>query len=141
MLSFLMTEERSYSSASFLKIRPFQEIWIIYYISIYFFWERSSSIFRLKNKIIFLWKRIIIFPDNTRKIIFPCNIFGKTIFLKHLEKENVVFHIVILLSFHLRFYYFCSFIFELLDSTLPSANLVSILLKSYPECSFSLLPK
>ena len=39
------------------------------------FWERSSFIFRLKNKIIFSGKRNIIFPDNTRKIIFQCHFF------------------------------------------------------------------
>ena len=55
------------------------------------FWERSSFLLCLKNKIIFLGKRNIIFPDNTRKIIFQCNFFGKTIFSKHSEKENMVF--------------------------------------------------
>ena len=53
-----------------------------------FFWERSSFIFRLKNKIIFLGKRNIIFRDDTRKIIFQCNFYGKIIFSEHLEKEN-----------------------------------------------------
>ena len=56
------------------------------------FWERSSFIFCLKNKIIFSGKRNIIFPDDTRKIIFQCNFFGKTIFSEYLEKENMVFH-------------------------------------------------
>ena len=55
------------------------------------FWERSSFLLCLKNKIIFLGKRNIVFPDNTRKIIFQWDIFGKTIFSKHLEKENMVF--------------------------------------------------
>ena len=41
----------------------------------------------LKKKIIFLGKRNIIFPDNTRKIIFYCDCFGKTIFSKYLKKE------------------------------------------------------
>ena len=54
------------------------------------FWERSSFLLCLKNKIIFSGKRNIIFPDNTRKIIFQCDFFGKTIFSKHLEKENMV---------------------------------------------------
>ena len=56
-----------------------------------FFWERSSFLLCLKNKIIFLGKRNIIFPDNTRKIIFQCDFFGKTIFAKHLKKGNIVF--------------------------------------------------
>ena len=30
-----------------------------------------------------------MFSDNTRKIVFQRNFFGKTIFLKYLEKENV----------------------------------------------------
>ena len=57
------------------------------------FWERSSFIFRLKNKIIFLEKGNIIFPDNTtRRIIFQSDLFGKTIFSKHL-KEISYFHV------------------------------------------------
>ena len=36
-------------------------------------------------------KRNIIFPDNTKQIIFQRNFFGKTIISKHLEKENTVF--------------------------------------------------
>ena len=32
------------------------------------------------------------FPDNTRKIIFPCNFFGKTIFSEHLKKMSY-FHV------------------------------------------------
>ena len=60
-----------------------------------FFWEISSFLLCLKNKIIFSGKRNIIFPDNTRKIIFQCNFFGKTIFSKHLEKENMVFRAVL----------------------------------------------
>ena len=59
-----------------------------------FFWERSSFLLCLKNKIIFSGKRNIIFPDKTRKIIFQCNFYGKTIFSKHLEKENMVLRAV-----------------------------------------------
>ena len=59
------------------------------------FKERSSFIFRLRCKIIFSGKRNIIFPDNTRKIIFQCNFFRKTIFSGRLEKENRVFRAVI----------------------------------------------
>ena len=43
---------------------------------------------------IFSGKRNIIFFDNTRKIIFQCDFFGKTIFSEHLEKENMVFSAV-----------------------------------------------
>ena len=65
-----------------------------------FFRERSSFIFCLKNKIIFSGKRNIIFPDDTRKIIFQCNFFEKTIFSKHFEKENMFFRAVICLTLH-----------------------------------------
>ena len=41
------------------------------------FWEISSLIFLLKKKMIFSGKRNIIFPDNTRKIIFQRCLFGK----------------------------------------------------------------
>ena len=68
-----------------------------------FFWERSSFLLCLKNKIIFSGKRNIIFPDNTRKIIFQCNYFGKTIFSKHLKKENMVFQAVFLLKSTIKF--------------------------------------
>ena len=61
-----------------------------------FFWERSCFIFHLKNKIIFLGKRNIIVSDDTRNNIFQCDFFGKTIFSEHLEKENKVFHAVII---------------------------------------------
>ena len=70
-----------------------------------FFWERSSFIFRLKNKIIFSGKRNIIFPDNTtRKIIFQCYFFGKSIFSEHLNKIS---------NFHVFFWERSSFIFRL----------------------------
>ena len=59
-----------------------------------FFWDRSSFLFRLRNKIILSGKRNIFFLDNTRKIIFQCNFFEKTIFSKYLEKENMVFRAV-----------------------------------------------
>ena len=59
------------------------------------FKERSSFIFRLTCKVIFSGKRNIIFPDNTRNIIFQRNFFGKTIFSGRLENENMVFHAVL----------------------------------------------
>ena len=55
---------------------------------VFSFRERSSFLLCLRNKIIFLGKWNIVFPDNTRKIIFQCN------FSKHLEKENTVFRAV-----------------------------------------------
>ena len=64
------------------------------YIAMYFFFERSSFIFRPGGKIIFSGKRNIIFPDNTWKIIFQRNFFGKTNFSGRLEKENMVFRAV-----------------------------------------------
>ena len=42
----------------------------------------------------FSGKRNIIFPHNTKKIIFQYNFFGKAIFSEHLEKENMVFRAV-----------------------------------------------
>ena len=56
-----------------------------------FFWERSSFIFHPSSKIIFSGKRNIIFPNNTRKIIFQRNFFGKTIFSGRLEKTKYGF--------------------------------------------------
>ena len=51
-----------------------------------FFWDRSSFVLCLKNKIIFSGKKII-FPDNARKIKFQCDFFGKTIFQKIWKKK------------------------------------------------------
>ena len=46
------------------------------------------------KKIIFSGKKNITFLDNTRKIIFQLDFFGKTIFSGRLEKENMVFRAV-----------------------------------------------
>ena len=43
---------------------------------------------------IFSEKRNIIFPDNTRKIIFHHDFFGKTIFSGRLKKKNLVFRAI-----------------------------------------------
>ena len=75
-----------------------------------FFWERSSFLFCLKNKIIFSGKRNIIFPDDAINIIFRCNFFGKTIFSEHLEKENVVFRAVYIYSVYI---YMCSICYNI----------------------------
>ena len=79
-LSFQMIQERSYSSALFFKKTIFSGHLkkISYFLA--FFKEISSFIFRLKNKMIFLGKRNIIFPNNTREVIFQCDFFGKTMF-------------------------------------------------------------
>ena len=53
MLTFQGRQERSYPSTIFLKRPSFQNIWRKYHISMYFFRQRSSFIFRLKNKMIF----------------------------------------------------------------------------------------
>ena len=93
--SFQIIQERSCAGAALFGKAIFSEsLKKISYFRV-FFWERSSFIFRLRCKIIFSGKRNIIFPDNTRKIIFQHNFFGKTIFSGRLEKENMVFHAVI----------------------------------------------
>ena len=69
---------------------------ISYSMFCFFFSERSSFIFRLKNKIIFSVKRNINLTDDTRKTIFQCNFFGKSIISEHLEKENMVFRAVLI---------------------------------------------
>ena len=59
-----------------------------------FFEERSSFISRPGGKTIFSGKRNIIFPDNTRNIMFQHDFFGKTMTLGRPEEENVVFCVV-----------------------------------------------
>ena len=57
-----------------------------------FFWERSSFIFYLKNKITFSGRRNIIFPDNTtRKIIFQCDFFWKDRLFRTFGKRKYCF--------------------------------------------------
>ena len=51
-----------------------------------FFWERSPFTFRLEKNI-FSGKRNIIFPDDTRKIIFQYNFFRIIIFKEHLGEK------------------------------------------------------
>ena len=62
--------------------------------------------FPRKVKIIFSGKRNMIFPNNTRKIIFQRDFFGNTIFSGGLEEEHMVFRAVLLAWFyekHLKF--------------------------------------
>ena len=53
-----------------------------------FFWERSSFLLCLKNNIVFSGKRNIIFPDNTRKIIFQPDFYWKDHLFKTIRKIN-----------------------------------------------------
>ena len=54
------------------------------------FLEKDNLSFSVQRKnIMFLGKKSTIFPHNTRKIIFWCGFFGKTIFSEHLQKENM----------------------------------------------------
>ena len=46
----------------------------------------SYFISRYRKNVMFLRKRNVICPDDTRRIIFQCDYFGKTIFSKHLKK-------------------------------------------------------
>ena len=56
-----------------------------YHIFMYFL-RKSIFYFPPKWKIYFREKNTI-FPDNTRKIVFQCDFFGKTIFQNIWEKE------------------------------------------------------
>ena len=57
-----------------------------------FFWGRSSFLLCLKSKIIFSGKINIIFPDNTRKIIFQCNFFERPSF-QNIWKKKILFFV------------------------------------------------
>ena len=92
-------QKRSYSSAIFSEKTIFSEhLKKTLYFLFFFFLERLSFLFRLK--IIFSEKRNMIFPDNTRKIIFQCDIFEKTIFSENLEIEKMVFRAVYFVLFY-----------------------------------------
>ena len=56
------------------------------------FSERSSFIFRLRCKIIFSGRRNIIFPDNTRKIIFQHNFLERPSF-QDVWKKKICFSV------------------------------------------------
>ena len=63
------------------------------------FWE--EHLFRkFEENVIFpcIFLRKMIFPDNTRKIIFQRDFFGKTIFSGRLEKENMVSSVVLIIA-------------------------------------------
>ena len=98
------TRKIIFNGICFLGRLTFRVIWREYNISMNFFWEKLSFIFRLKNKIIFWGKRNIIFPDSaTRNIIFQCNIFGNAIFSEHLKKVSY-FRVFFFFFF---FFFFC----------------------------------
>ena len=91
--SFQIIQERSCAGVILFGKTIFSESLKKIYFCV-FFSERSSFIFRLRYKIIFSGKRNVIFPNNTKKIIFQRNIFGNTVFSGCLEKENIVFRAV-----------------------------------------------
>ena len=74
----------------------------------FFFFEKDRLLFSVWGKTIFLGKRNIIFPDNTRKIKFQHDFFGKVIFSGHLKKENMVFQVVVFSSDESRITLTCS---------------------------------
>ena len=51
------------------------------------FWERSSFIFRLKNKIIFSGKRNLIFPGDARNTIFQVSFLERPSFQSTRKKK------------------------------------------------------
>ena len=61
----------------------------------FFFFEKDHLPFSVKVKIIFLGKKNMIFPTNTRKMIFQRDFFLKDHLLGRLEKENMVFRAVV----------------------------------------------
>ena len=63
----------------------------MFFFVFFFLWERSPFIFRLKNDIKFSGKRNIIFPDDTKKIIFQCNIFWKDHLFRTFGKRKYFF--------------------------------------------------
>ena len=70
----------------------FMHIYRTNQISMYFLRETIFH-FPTKEKIsYFREKRNTIFPDITKKIIFQCDFFGKTIFSEHLKKTSY-FHV------------------------------------------------
>ena len=85
------TRKIMYRRGPFWKDHLSEKLKKISYFRVFF---KKLIFFRLTCKIIFSGKRNITFLDNTRKIIFQHNFFGKTIFSGRLEKENMVFRAV-----------------------------------------------
>ena len=89
--SFQIIQERSCPGAA-----PFEKTFfsgglkkISYFLA--FFLKKTIFYFLPNVKVIFSRKRNMIFPNNTRKIKFQRDFFGKTIFSGRLENENMVF--------------------------------------------------
>ena len=120
--SFQIIQERSCAGAAlFGKIIFSDGLKEISYLCV-FFCERSSFIFRPRYKTIFSGKINIMLLDNARKIIFQRNVFGKTIFSGRLEKENMVFRAVFVIScrYLVNLYFsFPPFHLELLNKLCP----------------------
>ena len=93
--SFQFIQERSSAGVALFGKTIFSEgLKKISYFHVFFKKDHLLFSVRLGRKIIFSGKGNIIFPNNTRKIIFQRNCFGKTIFSGRLEKENMVFRAV-----------------------------------------------
>ena len=93
--SLLIIQGRSYPRANFLERSSYQTICRKYHISMYFFNKGCPSFFVQKIRPYFQEKRNIILLDNTRKVIFQCDFFWKTIFSEHLHKEDMAFSAVL----------------------------------------------
>ena len=92
--SFQIIQERSCPGAAlFEKTFFLEDLKKISYFLV-FFLKKIIFHFPPKVKVIFLRKRNMIFPNNTKKIIFQREFFGETIFSGRLEKENMVFRTV-----------------------------------------------
>ena len=82
------TRKIMYRRGPFWKDHLSEKLKKISYFRVFF---KKLIFFRLTCKIIFSGKRNITFLDNTRKIIFQHNFFGKTIFSGRLEKGKYGF--------------------------------------------------
>ena len=110
---FQITQEISCSSTIFFGKTIFSEHLkkICFHV---LFWERSSFIFRLKNKTIFSGKRNIIFQIiKQERSCSSAIFFGKTIFSEHLKKIS---------HFHVFFWEISSFIFRLKNKKIFSGK-------------------
>ena len=84
--------EKSIFSEHLNKISYFRLFFFFFFF--FFFLRKVIFHFPSGGKTKFSGKRNIIFPNNTRKIKFQRDFFGKTIFSGRPEKENMVFRAV-----------------------------------------------